>query len=85
LDVNPSACSILGFSRDELLNTPTSAIHPYDLPELEAFAVTVFQQGKGWTNELSCVTKAESAGADVAVLKGFRAAELSETVSKMLA
>jgi len=29
--------------------------------------------------------KAESAGADVAVLKGFRAAELSATVSKMLA
>jgi len=57
LDVNPSACSILGFSRDELLNTPMSAIHPYDLPELEAFAVTVFEKGKGWTNELSCVTK----------------------------
>jgi PAS domain S-box-containing protein len=57
LDVNPSACNMLGFSRDELLNTPMSAIHPYDLPDLEAFAKTVFKDGKGWTNELTCVTK----------------------------
>ena len=57
LDVNPSACSMLGFSRDELLKTPLSAIHPHDLPQLEAFAGTVFEQGKGWTNELTYVTK----------------------------
>jgi PAS domain S-box-containing protein len=56
-DVNPSACNMLGFSREELLNTPMSAIHPYDLPDLEAFAETVFKDGKGWTNELTCVTK----------------------------
>ena len=33
----------------------------------------------------SQAAQAKSAGADVAVLKGFRAADLSETVSKMLA
>ncbi|MEE8466477.1 MAG: PAS domain S-box protein [Dehalococcoidia bacterium] len=57
LDVNPSASVMLGFSREELLRTPMSAIHPDDLPELEAFTASVFRHGKGWANELSCVTK----------------------------
>ena len=60
LDVNTRACSMLGFSRDELLSTPLSAIHPHDLPALEAFAASVFQLGSGWTNELTCVTKTGS-------------------------
>ncbi len=47
---------MLGFSRDALLSTPLSAIHPHDLPALEAFAASVFQLGSGWTNELTCVT-----------------------------
>ena len=57
LDVNPRACSMLGYSHDEFLTTPLSAIHPNDLPELEAFATSVFEHGKEWTNELTCVTK----------------------------
>ena len=57
LDVNPRACTMLGYSRDELLATPLSAIHPTDLAKLGAFAETVFERGLGWTNELTCVTK----------------------------
>jgi two-component system cell cycle sensor histidine kinase/response regulator CckA len=57
LDVNPQACRMLGFSRVELLSTPMSAIHPHEMPQLQAFALSVFAQGKGWTNELTCRTK----------------------------
>ncbi len=57
LDVNPKACKMLGYSREELLSTPITAIHPKEMPELLAFAQSVFDQGNGWTNELSCMTK----------------------------
>jgi PAS domain S-box-containing protein len=59
LDVNPKACSLLGFARDELLSTPVSAIHPEEMPQLRAFAQTVFTQGKGWTDEFTCRTKSK--------------------------
>lgn len=59
LDVNPRACSMLGFARDELLSTPVSAIHPEEMPQLRAFAQTVFTQGKGWTDEFTCQTKSK--------------------------
>ncbi|MFQ5797830.1 MAG: sigma 54-interacting transcriptional regulator [Bacteroidota bacterium] len=57
LDVNPRACSMLGYTREELLSMPISAIHPKEMPQLLAFAQSVFEQGKGWTNELTCLTK----------------------------
>ncbi len=57
LDVNSKACTMLGYSREELQSTPMTAIHPNEMPELLAFARSVFEKGSGWTNELSCVTK----------------------------
>ena len=57
IDVNPKACEMLDYARLELLATPLSAIHPDDLPQLQAFAGSVFRHGQGWTNELTCVTK----------------------------
>ena len=57
LDVNPRACRMLGYSREELLSLPLSAIHPDEMPQLKAFAQSVFEQGKGWTDELTCLTK----------------------------
>ncbi len=56
-DVNPTACNILGFSREELLQMSISDIHPKDLPELMTFSRKVIENGNGWTNELSCLTK----------------------------
>ncbi|MFQ6026439.1 MAG: histidine kinase, partial [Dehalococcoidia bacterium] len=44
-------------SREELLDTPVSAIHPLEMPRLMAFADSVFQEGHGWSNELTCLTK----------------------------
>lgn len=57
LDVNPKACSLLGYSREELLSIPVSAIHPEEMPQLLAFTESVFEQGHGWTNEFTCLTK----------------------------
>jgi len=59
LDVNIKACKMLGYSREELLAVPMSLIHPHEMPKLKAFAQSVFEQGQGWTNELSCLTKGE--------------------------
>ncbi len=57
VDVNPRACSKLEYSRKELLSMPITAIHPKEMPELMAFSKSVLEQGEGWTNELSCLTK----------------------------
>jgi len=57
LDANPKACRMLGYSLDELLTMPISAIHPDEMPVLMQFAQTVADQGAGWTDRLSCLTK----------------------------
>ena len=57
LDANPAACRMLGYSHEELLSLPISAIHPEEMPRLLAFASSVMEQGHGWTSELSCRTK----------------------------
>lgn len=57
LDANPKACGMLGYPRETLLSMPISAVHPNEMPELEAFAQLVVEQGQGWTNELTCLTK----------------------------
>jgi len=57
VDANPRACDMLGYPRDELLSIPISAIHPQEMAVLQAFAESVFLNGHGWTNELSCMTK----------------------------
>ena len=57
LDANPKACSMLGYSREELLSLKVSAIHPDEMPQLMAFAQSVYEQGSGWTDELTCMTK----------------------------
>jgi PAS domain S-box-containing protein len=57
LDVNPVACRMLGYSREELLALSVAAIHPHEMPQLQSFARSVFDRGRGWTNELSCRTK----------------------------
>jgi len=57
LDVNAKACRMLGYSREELLALPMSAIHPHELVRFRAFAQSVHESGEGWTDELSCATK----------------------------
>lgn len=57
VDANPKACEMLGYSREELLSLGMSAIHPNEMPKLMTFAHSVFEQGHGWTDELTCRTK----------------------------
>ncbi len=57
LDANAKACSMLRYSRGELLATSISAVHPHEMPRLLAFTKSVFERGSGWTDELSCLTK----------------------------
>jgi len=57
LDVNLKASTLLGYSHEELLSLPVSAIHPKEMPKLIAFAESVSKKGHGWTNELTCKTK----------------------------
>jgi len=57
VDANPRACAMLGYTHEELLSLPISAIHPNEMAVLQAFAQSVFDTGRGWTNELTCRTK----------------------------
>ena len=57
LDANPTACSMLGYSREELLSRSMSAIHPKEMPQFLAFSRSVLKKGHGWTQELTCLTR----------------------------
>ncbi len=57
VDVNQRACTMLGYTREEILARPMSCVHPDDSPKLDAFTEQVLAEGAGWTRELSCVTK----------------------------
>jgi len=57
LDANSTACRMLGYTRAELLSIGVSAIHPTEMDRLRAFADSVFANGRGWTDELTCRTK----------------------------
>lgn len=58
LEANPKASELLGYSREELLNSVrVSTIHPEEMAQIRAFGDKVLKQGYGWTNELTCLTK----------------------------
>jgi len=57
LDVNPRACQMLGYSREELLSLDIFGVHPNEMPQLLAFTQSVFEHGHGWTDKLTCLTK----------------------------
>lgn len=60
LEANPRATELLSYSRQELLNSiKISQVHPNEMPQLKAFAQSVFENGQGWTDELTCLTKAK--------------------------
>ena len=66
IDVNLKACNMLKYSREELLSTPLSAIHPKEMPKLLAFTQLVYERESGWTDELTCLTKTgESLSAEI--------------------
>jgi chemotaxis family two-component system sensor kinase Cph1 len=54
---NGAGCSLLGYTRDELLATPVSQIHPADLPQLRDFVEQVLREGRASTITLTCRTR----------------------------
>ena len=57
LAANRAASSMLGYTRDELLATPVSHIHPSELAQLREFLDRVLGVGQGSTIKLTCRTK----------------------------
>jgi len=58
IDVNPAACELLGYSREELLSMHPEDIHPDDVERVrEEFISQVYEEGSGFTDDLTCLTK----------------------------
>ena len=51
---NAAGCALLGYTLEELLETPVSHIHPGELEQLQAFVGDVLGRGYGSTIGLSC-------------------------------
>jgi PAS domain S-box-containing protein len=54
VDANTAGCDLLGHTREELLDTPVSRIHPGELEQLRGFVSRVLEQGYGSTVTLAC-------------------------------
>lgn len=57
LAANRAGCELFGYTREELLATPVSHIHPADLPQLRDFVARVLRDGQGSTVKLTCRTR----------------------------
>jgi chemotaxis family two-component system sensor kinase Cph1 len=58
LAANGAGCAMLGYTREELLATPVSKIHPAELPQMLDFLEQVVRDGRGSAISLTCRTKA---------------------------
>src|SRR6056297_2883874 len=57
-EVNPAACDLVGYSRDELLSvSPTEMIHVDDRERFRSFLQVVQEAGQGSTDDLTCQTQ----------------------------
>jgi len=57
LDANPKACAMLGYTYEELLSSPVSAIHSQEISKFLSFTDSVMRSGHGRTNELIFLCK----------------------------
>ncbi len=57
LDANPQACRLLSYTREELGNLSLGSLFPQDLARLQSFALSVAEEGFGWTDEIRCQTR----------------------------
>lgn len=51
---NKAACAMLGYTREQLLATPVSAVHRGELAQLQSVVAGVLEQGHGMTDALTC-------------------------------
>ena len=57
LAANDAGCHLLGYTLEELLETPISRIHPSELPELRDLLERVLSRGRASAIRLTCRTK----------------------------
>jgi PAS domain S-box-containing protein len=57
LAANDAGCALLGYTREELLATPISRIHPAEMEELAELLGRVLRNGRASTIKLTCRTK----------------------------
>ena len=57
LAANDAGCDLLGYSREELLTTPISHIHPAEAAELTELLERVLHDRRASTIKLTCRTK----------------------------
>ncbi len=57
LAANDAGCAMLGYTREELLETPISRIHPAELAELQELLERVLREGRASSIKLTCRTK----------------------------
>jgi PAS domain S-box-containing protein len=57
LDVSARGCRVFGYTHQELQGLPISAIFPSDMARLQAFALSVVEDGFGWIDEVGCQTR----------------------------
>ena len=57
LDANPAGCNMLEYTREELLATPVSEIHPSEHAQMGEFVGRVLRERRGSTIKLTCRTK----------------------------
>jgi len=53
---NPSACELLGYSREELLSLDPAEIHPRDTDSFSAFVADLFEEGSACTDGIDYLT-----------------------------
>ncbi len=56
-DVNPQACAMMGYDREELLTLGPTHFHAHELDRLQAFKNQIYANQRGRSDELSCLTK----------------------------
>jgi chemotaxis family two-component system sensor kinase Cph1 len=57
LDANRAGCEMLEYTREELLATPVSEIHPSEHAQMREFVDRVLRERRGSTIKLTCRTK----------------------------
>ncbi|MEH6564801.1 MAG: sigma 54-interacting transcriptional regulator [Halopseudomonas sp.] len=57
VDINIAACKLLGYPRHEILKLTVTKLFGHALPELIVFTQAVLEEGRGWTDSLTCARK----------------------------
>jgi PAS domain S-box-containing protein len=57
VEANRAGCALLGYTREELLRSTVSDIHPAEMPELREFLERALSDGHASITRLTCRTK----------------------------